>query len=304
MTTVLVTGAYGFIGRHVAREAASRGHRVAGIGHGSWTRQEQSDWGLKSWREATVSLDALRDLDSLPDVIIHCAGGSDVGHSMTRPWNDFKRTVDSTADLLEFIRADAPDCRLVLTSSAAVYGDAADLPIRIDSTLKPISPYGVHKKLAEDVCREYAEHFGVTASIVRLFSVYGVGLRKQLLWDACGKWKRGEFAFGGTGEEVRDWIHVDDAARLIVSSADCASTSAPLVNGASGVGLKIRTVVEALAQVLPKCPPPEFTGVARSGNPSRFIADITQAAELGWRPERSFSDGVAEYAQWFQGLDL
>ena len=128
------------------------------------------------------------------------------------PFADFQRTVGSTAALLEYIRVDCPGAALVYPSSAAVYGHAVQLPMQEDGPLRPVSPYGVHKKFAEDLIRSHCVMFGLRASIVRLFSIYGEGFRKQLLWDACRKLLAGEREFFGIGDETRDWLHVDDAS--------------------------------------------------------------------------------------------
>src|SRR4051812_38158698 len=219
MKTMLVTGAYGFVGRHVARAASRAGYAVSGIGHGTWTREEARAWGLQDWRTDDVTLESLLTYGGTPDVICHCAGSGSVGFSMTHPQQDFSRTVVGTLAVLEFIRQSSPQTRMVLPSSAGVYGHCETMPISIDTPLRPTSPYGFHKKMAEELCQSYARNFDVRCAIVRLFSVYGVGLRKQLLWDACQKISGNELEFFGTGKETRDWIHVDDAAALLILAA-------------------------------------------------------------------------------------
>ncbi|TDA81588.1 SDR family oxidoreductase, partial [Halomonas marinisediminis] len=80
----------------------------------------------------------------------------------------------------------------------------------------PMSPYGFSKLSAELLAQEYSQCFGVNSISVRPFSLYGPGLKKQLLWDACNKFSKGIGEFFGTGEEVRDWLHVEDASSMIV----------------------------------------------------------------------------------------
>jgi UDP-glucose 4-epimerase len=215
---------------------------------------------------------------------------------MTHPAQDFRRSVDSTLAALDFVRLHAPECRIVLPSSAAVYGTAEQMPIGIGDPLRPESPYGAHKKIAEDLCRSYARTFGVRAAIVRLFSVYGVGLRKQLLWDACTKLTQGEARFAGTGEELRDWLDVQDAATLLVTAADRASAECPIVNGGFGKAASVQTIVERLRHELGAAAEPIFSGTRRGGDPIGYEADITEALAWGWRPERSLADGLAAYA--------
>ena len=107
------------------------------------------------------------------------------------------------AAVLEFSRLHAPDARIVLPSSAAVYGAVERTPIEEIDVLRPVTPYGAHKKIAEDLCASFGRYCGVKSAVVRLFSVYGPELRKQLLWDASWRVSRNENGFFGTGRELR-----------------------------------------------------------------------------------------------------
>jgi UDP-glucose 4-epimerase len=283
----------------MARLLSQCGYRVTGIGHGDWTREEWESWGLSTWQWADVSMDSLREYAGEPDLIVDCAGSGSVSLSIEQPLLDFERTVISTAHLLEYVRTHAPACRVVYPSSASVYGTATTVPIRESSVAAPISQYGTHKWMAEQMVGSYANQFGTRTAIVRLFSVYGAGLRKQLLWDACRKFRGGDNVFMGTGEEVRDWLHVEDAVRLLAAAAEHASSACPTVNGGSGDGVAVRETLHQLGQSLPGQPVPVFSGAVRKGDPGRYIADIAGATAWGWKPERSWRSGVAEYAAWW-----
>ena len=300
MKEILVTGAFGFIGRHVAKAASQNGYYVVGLGHGSWGREEWRHWGLSDWRNAEVDVESLITYAGLPDTIIHCAGSGSVAFSVTNPVQDFRRTVDGTLSVLEFIRINSPGTRLVLPSSAGVYGVVEQLPISTGARLNPASPYGVNKKIAEELCKSYSQHFGLRASIVRLFSVYGRGLRKQLLWDACVKLSNENGTFFGTGVETRDWIHVDDAAKLLLTAVDHASSDCPIANGGTGSGVPIRDVLAALSSALGYRGTLEFNGLVRSGDPQHYIADISESLEWGWKPERDLTSELKNYADWFK----
>lgn len=178
----LVTGGFGFIGRNIALQASSLGASVIGLGNGLWTKEESSSWGFKDWKTCEITLSNLILYGGKPDVIIHCASGSSVSYSIKQPYVDFERSVNSLLNVLEFIRLHSPNTRLVLTSSASVYGISTNFPITIYEALKPLSAYGVYKKIAEELCIMYSNEFKIKSSIVRLFSVYGSGLKKQLLW--------------------------------------------------------------------------------------------------------------------------
>jgi UDP-glucose 4-epimerase len=174
------------------------------------------------------------------------------------------------------------------------------MPIAVDDPLNPASPYGLHKKMAEDLCRAYGRHFGVRSALVRLFSIYGVGLRKQLLWDACGKIGGGDPTFGGTGRETRDWLHVEDAAALMLHGAHHASVACPVVNGGTGEATPISMIVNAIAEDLGVDESPRFSGASRPGDPTDYQADISGALAWGWTPTRRWRDEVRAYTQWFK----
>ena len=296
-----MTGAKGFLGRHVARLLSREGHTVVGIGHGEWSREEWELWGLNSWHRAGVTLETLEAHAGKPSTIIHCAGSGSVSFSIEDPIADFERTVVTTAHVLEYVRTKSPSCRVVYPSSASVYGTVERLPIREDCQAAPISQYGVHKLMAEQMVASYSRQFGISAAIVRLFSVYGRGLSKQLLWDACRKFASDEYVFMGTGDEVRDWLHVDDAAELLLAAAEHASVECPTVNGGSGVGVAVRQVLLHLGASLSEASPaPVFSGAKRIGDPSRYIADIEASRSWGWVPKVGWEQGVNEYARWWK----
>ncbi len=298
--TALVTGAYGFVGRHVAKALAVNDYVVTGIGHGAWARDEWRNWGIEAWHDVDVTTDALVTYANTPDVIVHCAGSGSVAYSMTHPRQDFERSVTTSVAVLEFQRLYAPLARLVVPSSAGVYGLVETLPIRTDAPLNPVSPYGVNKKIVEDIVRSYARHFGLRTAIVRLFSVYGAGQRKQLLWDACVKFARGEVAFAGTGAETRDWLHVDDAASLLVAAVESAAPDCHTMNGGTGVATTNAALLDMLARHFEGGLKPIFSGETRAGDPQHYQADMSATASLKWRPTRELSEGIAAYADWYK----
>jgi UDP-glucose 4-epimerase len=302
----LVTGAHGAIGRHVALTVAGRGWQVVGLGHGDWGLAEQLAWGVSSWHMGDVSLEGLRAMGLFPSLIIHCAGSGNVGASITAPYADFQRTVSATAAVLEFMRVDCPEAKFVYPSSAAVYGIAEHFPMRENAQLRPVSPYGVHKKIAEQMVAEYANFFGLSCSVVRLFSVYGEEFRKQLLWDACRRISENESVFFGTGEETRDWLHVSDAAALLVAAAEHSASSCPVVNGGFGVPTPVGEILNELFRLMGRTDLPSFCGTQRPGDPLHYHADIQGALAWDWQPKIKWQTGLARYVSWFkqvQGLN-
>lgn len=297
--SVLVTGSAGFIGRHVAQRYISLGADVAGIGHDAAGILSASNLHLTRWKNANITLGELRSLDVQPDVIVHCAGDSLVMASFSDPENRVRRNVDAAKAVLDFAREQTRLPRVVMLSSAAVYGAATVLPIPEEAAVQPISPYGRCKAAVEDLCGRYGRSYAMPLVLLRLFSVYGPGLRKQLFWDACCKFAAGQSDFGGTGDERRDWLHVDDTVDLIMNAADHASADVPILNGGSGASI---TVADALARLRKAwgrpVPALRFTHVARAGDPPGYEAGVAKATALGWKPQKSFDEGIVDYAAW------
>lgn len=299
----LVTGARGFIGRHTSRVLARQGFTVVGMGHGHWTAGDAREFGVDHWVDADITLDTLNRL-ALPgsvDCVVHCAGSGAVSYSYAQPWEDFQRTTVTTAAVLEWIRMQAaPRPRLVFASSAAVYGDQGDTDSMETSIRSPISPYGFHKLSAEMLCESFSRFFEVPVSIVRLFSVYGEGLRKQLLWDAVNKFRRGQTEFFGTGNELRDWIHVEDAAHLLALAGHVKQSHFEIYNGGFEHATT-RQVLGSLASALGNVVCVNFNGEIHQGNPRRLTADCGHTARLlGWAPTVRLADGLQRYVNWFQ----
>lgn len=298
----LVLGAAGFVGRHTCRALAASGCMVVGIGHGHWTAQDAARYGIDRWIESDITLEALIGLDNLctVDCVVHCAGSGAVSFSYADPWQDFQRATVTTAAVLEWVRRqDKPRPRLVVVSSAAIYGDQGDTDATETSVRAPISPYGFHKLAAESLCESASRFFDVPVSIVRLFSVYGEGLRKQLLWDAMSKFRIGEDQFFGTGHELRDWLHVDDAARLLSAAALSPQSRFEIFNGANQQATTAQ-VLQQLAAVSFPGVSPRFNGETHTGNPRRLTADCSHARRLlAWAPQVALADGLRRYAEWF-----
>ena len=294
-----VTGAAGFLGGAVSAALVRAGWRVAGFDLApGWAG------GCAHWITGALHRDALARAAGeigVPDLVFHAAAGSSVGASLADPEGDFARTVGSLREALAFLRAEAPAARLIYPSSAAVYGAASAPALAESSELEPMSPYGQHKLQAET---EIAEA-GRDAVILRFFSLYGPGLRKQLLWDLARRLasspKRLELS--GTGEERRDFLYVDDAVRLVGLAVEAPVGGEPLtLNGGRGEGVSVRRMAETLADAFGSQAAIAFSGETRPGDPTALVAEVSQARTLGFEPEVGLEDGCRRFARWFQAL--
>jgi len=307
MTRVWITGGKGFIGRHLASYSSAQSATVFGLGHGLWPVSEASKWGFSGWINGTIdhpNLTQLMRVSGLPDVIFHLAGGSSVGASLENTYEDFCRTVDCSARLLEWVKTHAPATRVVCVSSAAVYGANHTGLIAEDASTSPFSPYGAHKFMMETLCRSYAENFGLAISVVRLFSVYGEGLQKQLLWDTCCKLSERDnspLVLGGTGGELRDWLHVSDAADLLWKIQATVSQDYRVINGGTGIGTSILDISRLLSKSWGSERTIRFSGKARPGDPFSLVADCRYAKSLGFQPGMPLDEGIEKFVAWFKG---
>ena len=300
---ILITGAGGFLGRNAARYFFNHGWTVSGIGHAA-ADFSPTAWGISHWQQADVTLEALSALIGAagrPAVVLHCAGSGSVGRSWDAPFEDFQRTTLSTAAVTETLRLHAPEALLVYTSSAAVYGESEASKLDEGSKLHPMSTYGLHKLASEDLCLGANRIFGLRIAIVRFFSLYGPGLRKQLLWDTSKKLAAGgdTLRLDGTGKELRDFLHVDDAMRLLLHLAEqFPVVDATIVNGATGVATSVATIAGLLIEAMGKTNVNlEFSGRCRPGDPSSLVGDVGKLEQIGFRAETGVADGVRQFVE-------
>jgi UDP-glucose 4-epimerase len=309
MGKVWVTGAAGFLGRNLCRYIKNNGSEVFAMGMGLPDPADVEAYSIDSYLSAPLTIDALKKLKhdhGTPDAIYHTAGGSSVGLSIEDPYGEFQKTVLSTLELLEFIRNDAPMAALVYPSSAAVYGAVNRGEIKVDTPLNPVSPYGTHKELCEMLISSYTSRFHLKATIVRFFSLYGPGLRKQLLWDLSAKFslEPEEIELHGTGEEERDWIYIDDAVELMTMAAERASSVPEILNGGTGTGVQIKEIAMMVKEAFKSKAEIRFSGNEREGDPKYYHADISGAKKCGWKEKIELADGIKRYVDWYKEEEL
>ena len=295
MKEVFVTGAHGAIGSHVVKLLLEKGCIVGGLGNGpsQWAHESAID----HWLPGPVTTEMLADLaDQMgePDVIFHLAGGSSVGASLADPMLDFHRTVESTMSILEWIRASQYKTRIVYASSAAVYGENSNLDIVESAPINPKSPYGLHKRMAEQLITYWSEHAQIPAAIVRLFSVYGPGLHKQLIYDLSKRLLDGgeQLEMFGSGDEQRDWLWIGDAAQFLVTAATHAMDPPLILNGCTGRGPSVRNIAQTLKEISGQPCELKFAKGLRSGDPDNLVgsAKLSHAKKL--IPSVGLEDGL------------
>jgi UDP-glucose 4-epimerase len=298
--SVLVTGVAGFIGRYVARLFSEQGWSVIGIDNAppenapvanlsSYHRLYLPDVGLLG--------DVLKH--EAPQVCIHCAGRASVGLSVTDPAADFHANTVLTFEVLNALRLHAPSCRFIFLSSAAVYGNPATLPINETQSPSPLSPYGFHKWQCEQLCIEFSKIYGLPTASLRIFSAYGPGLRRQVLWDICHKAiVQNRVTLQGTGNESRDFIHALDIARALLVIATTATMQGEPYNLAAGKEVSIADLANMILRALEYSFSPQFDGIVPTGNPLNWQADISKIEALGFVTSVPLEKGVRTFANW------
>lgn len=295
MNKVLVTGANGFIGNKVALYFLNRKYEVHG-----WDRK-QLDYLFKvdtpNMSDITSVTEALANIK--PDIIIHCAGSADVGKSVSNPEIDFQGNVVLTHNILFAMhRIGLEKSRFIFLSSAGVYGNPRSLPITEDMEVNPLSPYAVHKVMCEDLCKYFVKNYQMDIKVARIFSAYGAGLKKQIFWDMYNKVRTGSLLMYGTGNESRDYIHVDDVVKSLFLLATSESEHT-IFNIANGEEISIREATEIFAKYAGvKENSISFNGIVREGDPLNWRADISRIQNLGYKKSVQMEDGIRKYVEW------
>lgn len=303
--TVLITGASGFLGTWLADEVFEAGYELIGIDLRAPLRPE-------IWSNfVTASTDNV-DWENLLHGkelhgVCHLAGGASVALSVNDPYSDFSNLLPGTARLALYLSKMHSQAKFILFSSAAVYGDAKHLPIKEDTTATPISPYGIHKNIAELLLENYSRIYNLPITILRIFSVYGPGLRKQLIWDvsnraiAAHKQGKADITLFGTGKETRDFIYVKDLCKAVVVLLKKETDSTfEVYNMASGIESSVAEIADCLIKHLDVDVKINFNGTVPKGDPLTVRADISRLKNTGAKINYTLDKGLEEVAQWIK----
>ena len=301
MKAVLILGSEGFIGNHLARYFVLNGFTVYGCDlfetsrHGGYNYFKVSRLSPE-WEEIFTKQDF--------GFCINAAGSGSVSYSMTHPLLDFEANTLDTARVLDAIRRFNTSCKYLHISSAAVYGNPEKLPVEEDDRKSPLSPYGWNKLMAELVCREYSVVYGLSTAIIRPFSVFGRGLRKQLLWDICVKLQANDsINLFGTGNESRDFIHISDLTTVVDKVLMHSPFNCDVYNTATGTETSIRRIADIFEQNFPGQKRIFFSGTEKKGDPVNWRSDVSKLSKLGFAPTVRFEDGVIDYINWYRSLN-
>ena len=290
---ILIIGSKGFIGSHCVSHFEKQ--------HDVWQCDVVVDYVNKKYfllDTTNASYDEVFENQNF-DFCINCSGAASVPDSMKNPQRDFSLNVANVFKQLDAIRKHNPKCKYINLSSAAVYGNPNYLPIDEEHPLAPISPYGDHKKMAEEICQEFYDKYDIGSCSLRVFSAYGPGLQKQLFWDLYTKaLNRIEVQLYGTGNESRDFIFISDLVVAIDLVMQKSEFKHDIINIANGTEIKIGDAVRDFYQILNPKVKVIFGGEERPGDPINWVANIEKLKKMGYSNSVSMLEGLENYIQW------
>ena len=307
----LVTGVAGFIGSTLTEHLLHEGWDVVGLDcftdyypRAIKERNLTTALAHKRFRLHEVDLQSA-DLDALladRSHVFHLAAQAGVRKSWGQDFAVYTRNnIDATQRLLE-ATVRRPIERLVYASSSSVYGDDVQLPMRETDLPQPVSPYGVSKLAAEQLCQLYHVNYGVPAVSLRYFTVYGPRQRPDMGFHRFlrAAIKGDPLTLYGDGEQTRDFTYVSD---IVAATTAAASRGVPgrVYNIGGGSRVSLIQVLAILAKVIGHEPRVVRDGTQK-GDMRHTFADTSRArADLGFAPRVGLDEGLeAEYA-WLSG---
>jgi UDP-glucose 4-epimerase len=293
--TILVTGGAGFIGSHIAAALAPTNEvRVLDdCSTGSRDRVPET---------ATLIGGDVADPDTVAaamagvDLVFHQAAQVSVPRSFETPVLCHRS--NATGSLLMLDRARAEDARVVLASSAAVYGEPEGVPVAETAPTTPGSPYGVSKLAAEGYARTYAERYGLETVPLRYFNVYGPGQSasdySNVVTAFLGRALAGDpLTVHGDGQQTRDFVHVRDVVRANLAAATADAATGDPINVGTGRSVTVRELAERLRAAAGSDSEIRHTD-SRDGDIEHSCADIERARRvLGFEPSVDLKTGLA-----------
>ncbi len=304
----LVTGGAGFIGSHIVQALLARGAEVRVLDNFSTGRRENLQ-GLRGrlevWEGDVRQAGRVAEAVQGVEVIFHQAAFVSVPQSLQEPQTCFEVNVTGTAILLEAARR-AGVRRVVLASSAAVYGDSAALPLGEETPPAPLSPYAVSKRVDEMYAVLYTQALGLEVVALRYFNVYGPRQRPDSMYAAAVPifirrlLDSQPVTIFGDGGQTRDLIYVGDVARANLLAAEHPAAAGQVFNICTGQETRLLDLLDVLLPLFPAAPRPVF-GAPRPGDIYRSVGNPQKAEQvLGFRAEVPLSEGLKETVAWMR----
>jgi nucleoside-diphosphate-sugar epimerase len=309
----LVTGAAGFIGSTLAEQLIAIGADVVGLDcftdYYPRVVKERNLAALAGQPRFHFVESAIQEAD-LPQLladrthVFHLAAQAGVRKSWGRDFSVYTvNNIEATQVLLEAVSRFPAIERVVYSSSSSVYGDNASLPMREDALPQPVSPYGVTKLAAEQLCYLYHVNHGVPTVSLRYFTVYGprqrpdMGFHRFLRATARGD----AITVYGDGEQTRDFTYVHDAVAATVAAA-LRGVPGRVYNIGGGSRVTINQVFEMIGRVTGRTPR-LAVDPAQKGDMRHTYADTSLAqADLGFKPSVGLDEGIAAEYAWLLGV--
>lgn len=315
---VLVIGGAGYIGSHAARALKRAGHEVIIFDNLS-TGYEQLASGFELIKGDILDAKALNGALSRVDAIMHFAAHAYVGESVTNPKKYFRNNVEGGLALLNAaLEADVKT--IIFSSTCAVYGEPAKVPIAEDIPREPVNPYGVSKLFFEQALEAYGGAYGFRYASLRYFNAAGADESGEIgelhdpethliplaLNAAAGKGPELK-VFGSDyptpdGTCIRDYVHVNDLATAHVKALEhlAAGKSSFAANLGTGNGASINEVISTVERLTGK-PVPRKIVPRRPGDPPALVANPAKAQDLlGWKASRGLLDVITTAWNWME----
>ena len=298
----LVTGGAGFIGSHIAEALLARGDTVRVLDNFSTGKRENIEPIADKLeiiegdlRDASRVGEAVRGMD----VIFHSAAFVSVPQSMDEPQECFEVNVTGTHLLLELARR-AGVKRVVLASSATVYGESEALPLAEETPLQPKSPYAVSKIVNEMYAGLFTNQFDLEVVTLRYFNVYGPRQRPDSMYAAAVPifihrlLNEKPITIFGDGDHTRDLINIHDVVRANLIASEHSNAAGEIFNVCTGIETRLLDLLSVLYELFPNAPQTEFTS-PRAGDIFRSVGSAHKARRLiGFMAQTSLADGLKE----------
>ncbi len=295
MRKAVVTGASGFIGAALVGALARDGVSVIAC-----SRRKTKAGGCESVELDVREPDALDSLLDDKTTLFHMAGHTSVAGSVKEPLFDFEANVSATLNVLESVRNTG--ARLIFPSSPAVFAPGQSLPLTETAVKRPSSPYGAAKLACEGYVQAYHACYGVDARIARIFNVYGPGMTRFAIYDFWRKISRNRerIEILGDGEQIRDYLYLDDAAQAMITIAEIGEPGEDY-NVASGIPVRTADLARQVAACM-GTRDINLTTLGRSfpGDIGKWYADVRKLTSLGFEATISLQDGLATTISAFE----